>query len=72
MKFQFYFCNSISRVHRYNQFSLLQIKDLRTEMRVKTEELRRQDEKSKNLLKEKQLLEQKIARLERNKTDEVK
>jgi hypothetical protein len=50
----------------------MQIKDLRTEMRVKTEELRRQDEKCKNLLKEKQLLEQKIARLERNKTDEVK
>lgn len=66
-----FFVIVLSRV-RHDQSSLMQIKDLRTEMRVKTEELRRQDEKCKNLLKEKQLLEQKIARLERNKTDEVK
>lgn len=66
-----FFVIVLSRV-RHDQYSLMQIKDLRTEMRVKTEELRRQDEKCKNLLKEKQLLEQKIARLERNKTDEVK
>lgn len=66
-----FFVIVLSRL-RHDQSSLMQIKDLRTEMRVKTEELRRQDEKCKNLLKEKQLLEQKIARLERNKTDEVK
>lgn len=41
------------------------------ELRLKTEELRKQEDKAKSLLKEKQLLEQKIARLERNKTSEV-
>lgn len=49
----------------------MQIKELRNEFRLKTEELRRQEEKGKSLSKEKQLLEQKIARLEKNKTNEV-
>lgn len=49
----------------------MQIKEIRGDLRLKTEELRRQEDKAKNLLKEKQLLEQKIARLERNKTNEV-
>lgn len=50
---------------------LIQIREIRTELRLKTEDLRKQEDKAKNLLKEKLLLEQKIARLEKNKTDEV-
>ncbi|XP_024363319.1 kinesin-like protein KIN-14I isoform X2 [Physcomitrium patens] len=49
-----------------------QIREIRTELRLKTEDLRKQEDKAKNLLKEKQLLEQKIARLEKNKTDETR
>jgi uncharacterized protein (DUF3084 family) len=48
-----------------------QIKEIRNETRSKTEDLRRQEERAKSLAKEKQLLEQKFARFERNKTDEV-
>jgi hypothetical protein len=48
-----------------------QIKEIRNETRSKTEDLRRQEEWAKSLAKEKQLLEQKFARFERNKTDEV-
>lgn len=50
----------------------LQVKELRNEFRQKTEELRSKEEKVKNLTREKQLLEQKVSRLERNKTEEVK
>ncbi|CAK9866803.1 unnamed protein product [Sphagnum jensenii] len=48
------------------------IKDIRNETRSKTEDLRRQEERAKSLVKEKQLLEQKFARFERNKTDETR
>jgi uncharacterized protein (DUF3084 family) len=40
-------------------------------LRQKTEELRNKEERVKNLTREKQLLEQKVSRLERNKTEEV-
>ncbi|KAH9536052.1 hypothetical protein CY35_17G085800 [Sphagnum magellanicum] len=49
-----------------------QIKEIRNETRSKTEDLRRQEERAKSLAKEKQLLEQKFARFERNKTDETR
>ncbi|CAM6015279.1 unnamed protein product [Sphagnum balticum] len=49
-----------------------EIKDIRNETRSKTEDLRRQEERAKSLVKEKQLLEQKFARFERNKTDETR
>lgn len=49
----------------------LQVKELRNELRVKTEELRNKEERVKNLTREKQLLEQKVSRLEKNKTEEV-
>jgi len=49
-----------------------QIKEIRNETRSKTEDLRRQEERAKSLVKEKQLLEQKFARFERNKTDETR
>ncbi|KAL2609200.1 hypothetical protein R1flu_027773 [Riccia fluitans] len=49
-----------------------QVKELRTELRNKTEELRKSDQHAKTLAKEKQLLEQKITRLEANKTNETK
>ncbi|CAM6012623.1 unnamed protein product [Sphagnum balticum] len=48
------------------------IKEIRNETRSKTEDLRRQEERAKSLAKEKQLLEQKFARFERNKTDETR
>lgn len=50
---------------------LVQIKEIRAEVRLKTEDLRKHEDKAKNLLKDKQLLEQKIGRLEKNKVDEV-
>ena len=50
----------------------LQVKELRNEFRQKTEELRNKEERVKNLTREKQLLEQKVSRLEKNKTEEVK
>jgi hypothetical protein len=53
-------------------FVQFQVKELRNELRVKTEELRNKEERVKNLTREKQLLEQKVSRLERNKTEEVK
>ena len=49
----------------------LQIKEFRNEVRQKTEELRTKEERIRNLTREKQLLEQKVSRLERNKTEEV-
>lgn len=52
-------------------FDTFQVKELRNELRVKTEELRNKEERVKNLTREKQLLEQKVSRLERNKTEEV-
>ncbi|BBN18600.1 protein MpZWICHEL [Marchantia polymorpha subsp. ruderalis] len=49
-----------------------QVKELRNDLRMKTEELRKSDQQAKTLAKEKQLLEQKIIRLEQNKTNETK
>lgn len=49
-----------------------QVKELRNDVRVKTEELRNKEERIKNLTREKQLLEQKVSRLERNKTEETR
>lgn len=48
-----------------------QVKELRNDLRQKTEELRNKEERVKNLTKEKQLLEQKASRLEKNKSEEV-
>ncbi|XP_024384676.1 kinesin-like protein KIN-14I isoform X2 [Physcomitrium patens] len=50
----------------------IQIKELRNELRQKTEELRNKEERVKNLTREKQLLEQKVSRLERNKSEETR
>lgn len=49
----------------------LQVKELRNELRQKSEELRSKEERVKNLTREKQLLEQKVSRLEKNKIEEV-
>ncbi|KAG0610249.1 hypothetical protein M758_7G050400 [Ceratodon purpureus] len=50
----------------------IQVKELRNEFRQKTEELRNKEERVKNLTREKQLLEQKVSRLEKNKTEETR
>ncbi|KAG0559984.1 hypothetical protein KC19_10G144700 [Ceratodon purpureus] len=49
-----------------------QVKELRNELRAKTEELRNKEERVKNLTREKQLVEQKVSRLDRNKTEETR
>ncbi|XP_024397614.1 kinesin-like protein KIN-14I isoform X2 [Physcomitrium patens] len=49
----------------------IQVKELRNDLRQKTEELRNKEERVKNLTKEKQLLEQKASRLEKNKSEEA-
>ncbi|CAM6126245.1 unnamed protein product [Calypogeia fissa] len=49
-----------------------QVKELRNDLRLKTEELRKSEQQLKALARDKQLLEQKIARLESNKTTETK
>lgn len=67
------FLSSVGKERKDDQIRTLenQIKEIRAEVRLKTEDLRKHEDKAKNLLKDKQLLEQKIGRLEKNKVDEV-
>ncbi|XP_024387891.1 kinesin-like protein KIN-14I isoform X2 [Physcomitrium patens] len=68
------FLSSVGKERKDDQIRTLenQIKEIRAEVRLKTEDLRKHEDKAKNLLKDKQLLEQKIGRLEKNKVDETR